>query len=61
MATLVPSFEGSIPTTIQTQEKFIPYFANVNPEQVDSTMLTASSPDSAFASMSTKELMELSR
>lgn len=59
MAMLTPSFEGSvaIPESMK-QEKFIPYFANANPAMVDASMLTASSPDSAFNNISTKDLLE---
>ncbi len=40
----------------------IPYFASMmTPQDVDASQLTASSPDSAFANLSTKELLEMSK
>lgn len=47
-------------TATEQPEQVIPYFANImNPEQVDASQLNASSPDSAFAQISTKELLEM--
>ena len=38
----------------------IPFFASMmNPQEVDAASLTASSPDSAFAKLTTKELLEM--
>ena len=38
----------------------IPYFASMmTPQDVDASQLTASSPDSAFANLTTKELLEM--
>lgn len=55
-----PAFEGATqqPTP---QEKFVPYFANITPADIDNTTLTAASPDSEFAKFTTKELLEMSR
>lgn len=58
MAMMTPSFEGSVQTTISQQEKIIPFFANITPADVDANQLTASSPDSDFTKLSTKELLE---
>lgn len=56
---LTPTFKASVPT-VQTTEKVIPFFANIQSNQnIDSKMLTAASPDSAFNTMTTKELLEM--
>jgi hypothetical protein len=57
---LQPAFEGAT-QKVTPQEKFVPYFANITPQDIDNTTLTASSPDSDFAKFSTKELLEMSR
>jgi len=57
---LQPAFEGAVAQPIQ-QEKFVPFFANVTPSDIDGSTLTASSPDSEFAKFTTKELLEMSR
>ena len=57
-----PFIANTQPTQTATEqpEQIIPYFANImNPEQVDASQLNASSPDSAFAQISTKELLEM--
>jgi len=44
----------------EPQENFIPYFASIGtPEDIDKAQLNANSPDSAFAQLSTKELLEM--
>ncbi len=44
----------------EPQENFIPYFASIQqPEDIDKAQLNANSPDSAFAQLSTKELLEM--
>lgn len=51
------------PTAVPVQEK-VPYFmanAMQQADQVDANMLTANSPDSDFAKLSTKELLEMSQ
>lgn len=46
----------------EPQENFIPYFASISqPEDIDKAQLNANSPDSAFAQLSTKELLEMTR
>lgn len=65
---LAPSFAHLIeqqmkqPSMMQQQEqKIVPFYANVNqitPVNVDEKQLSASSPASAFAKISTKELLE---
>ena len=58
-AKFVPDFTGvAAKQTISPQKPIIPFFASMNPAEIDSKQLNASSPDSAFASMSTKDLME---
>lgn len=59
-AILQPGFEGAVQQTPH-QEKFVPYFANITPTDIDSSTLTAASSDSEFAKFSTKELLEMSR
>lgn len=59
-AILQPAFEGAVQQTTP-QEKFVPYFANITPQDIDNTTLTAASPDSEFAKFTTKELLEMSR
>lgn len=60
---MVEGYVASIqqqPSAPQPTEKVIPFFANYQDPtaaQIDSKQLNASSPDSAFASLSTKELM----
>ena len=60
--TILP-FIGATKQTENNSEQsppVIPYFANIMPpEQVDASQLNASSPDSAFAQISTKELLEM--
>lgn len=58
---LRPAFEGSTARPVTTQEKFIPFYANITPADVDANQLSASSPDSDFAKLSTKELLEVSQ
>jgi len=55
---LQPAFEGAVQQPTQ-QEKFVPYFANITPADIDNTTLTAASPDSEFSKFTTKELTEL--
>jgi hypothetical protein len=57
---LQPAFEGAT-QQVTPQEKFVPYFANITPQDIDANTLTAASPDSDFAKFSTKELLEMSR
>lgn len=55
-----PFIAGVEQTPVTTpQEKFIPYFANITPADVDASQLNASSPDSEFNKISTKELLEM--
>lgn len=59
---IVTPFIAGVPNqATQQPEKIIPYFANVDAHTIDSTTLTAASPDSEFANLSTKELLEMSR
>ena len=48
----------STPSTVPP-EKFIPFYANITPADVDASQLNASSPDSEFSKLSTKELLEM--
>lgn len=57
---IAPAFEGAV-APVQSQEKIIPFFANIQAGQVDKDQLTASSPDSNFADLSSKELLEMYR
>jgi len=57
---LQPAFEGAVQQATP-QEKFVPYFANITPTDIDNTTLTAASPDSDFAKFTTQELLEMSR
>ncbi len=59
-AILQPAFEGAVAQSTP-QEKFVPYFANITPTDIDSSTLTAASSDAEFAKFSTKELLEMSR
>ncbi len=56
---LKPAFEGSVAQTTQP-EKVIPFYANITAD-IDENQLNASSPDSDFAKLSTKELLEVSQ
>jgi len=58
---LAPMFEGATSQTSPPQEKFVPYFANITPQDVDASTLTASSPASEFSKFTTKELQEMNR
>ena len=55
---LKPAFEGSVAQPTQNTQKFIGYYANVSPADIDASTLTAASPDSEFTKLSTKELLE---
>lgn len=58
----VKPFVANIPNTPkeQYQQDFIPFFASMgNAEEIDAAQLNANSPDSAFAKLSTKELLEM--
>ncbi len=57
---LQPGFEGAVQQSTP-QEKFVPYFANITPTDIDGSTLTAASSDAEFAKFSTKELLEMSR
>lgn len=57
---LKPAFEGSVARAVP-QEKIIPFYANITPADVDASTLSAASPDSEFAKLSTKELLEVSQ
>jgi hypothetical protein len=54
--TLAP-FVASAPTQQPTQQKFVPFYANI--DQVDESQLNANSPDSDFSKLSTKDLLEM--
>ena len=58
---VIKPFIGAVKTEEQpAQAPVIPYFASMmTPESVDASQLNASSPDSAFANLSTKELLEM--
>lgn len=57
---MIKPFIAGIPTqTTATQQPFVPFYANITPADVDKNQLTASSPDSEFSKLSTKELMEM--
>ena len=53
-----PFIAGAEPTVQTPQQKIIPFFANITPKDIDNSTLTASSPDSDFAKLSTQELLE---
>jgi len=56
---IIKPFIGSQTNTVPIpQEKIIPFFANMTPADIDANQLSASSPDSEFNKMTTKELME---
>lgn len=57
----VKPFVGSMPNAPKEQSPdFIPFFASMgNAEEIDAAQLNANSPDSAFAKLSTKELLEM--
>jgi len=58
----VKPFVANMPNAPQekSQEQFIPFFASMgNAEEIDAAQLNANSPDSAFAKLSTKELLEM--
>lgn len=54
---LAPAFEGAVAQPVQDTQKFIPYYANITPTDVDSSTLSASSSDSEFSKLSTAELL----
>jgi hypothetical protein len=62
---VIEPFLAAMPTPAekpQQPEQFIPYFASMaQPEDIDAAQLNANSPDSAFAQLSTKELLEMTR
>jgi len=59
---IVKPFIAGVETPTPTvQEKIIPFYANITPADIDSSQLTASSPDSDFTKLSTKELLEVSQ
>lgn len=51
-----PFIGGVIPQ--QQTEKFVPFYASMTPQDIDKSQLSASSPDSDFAQISTKELLK---
>lgn len=54
-----PFISGVEQTTVTTpQQPVIPFYANISPADIDENSLTAASPDSDFAKLSTKELLE---
>lgn len=57
----VKPFVASMPNAPKEQSQdFIPFFASMgNAEEIDAAQLNANSPDSAFAKLSTKELLEM--
>jgi len=57
----VKPFVANMPNQPQEKsEPFIPFFASMgNAEEIDAAQLNANSPDSAFAKLSTKELLEM--
>jgi len=55
---LAPAFEGAVEQR-PPQQKFVPFYANAG--QTDADQLNASSPDSEFAKLSTKEITEMYR
>ena len=56
---IVKPFIAGVEPTVQTpQQKIIPFYANISPADIDASTLSANSPDSDFASLSTKELLE---
>ncbi len=59
--THVKPFVANVPNAPQEKpEPFIPYFASImSPEEIDASQLNANSPDSAFAKLTTKELLEM--
>lgn len=59
--TIEPFIAAQQPATpTEPTQPVIPFFANImNPEEVDASQLNASSPDSAFAQISTKKLLEM--
>lgn len=59
---VIKPFIGAVKTEEQPtpQTPVIPYFASMmTPENVDAAQLNASSPDAAFANISTKDLLEM--
>ena len=59
---IITPFIGTIkPTNSTPQEKIIPFYANITPQTIDNSQLTASSPDSEFSKFTTKELLEMSQ
>ncbi len=55
---LAPFIAGVEPQA-QTQEKVIPFFANIQPTEIDASQLNAASPPSDFNKFTTKELLEM--
>jgi len=53
-----PFISGVESTPVPPTQPVIPYFANITPADVDANQLNASSPDSDFTKLSTKELLE---
>ena len=54
-----PFISGVETTTVTSSQQIpIPYFANVTPADIDASTLTANSPDSDFAKLKTKDLLE---
>ena len=53
---LAPMFEGAVKQQ-PTQQKFVPFYANI--DSIDDSQLNASSPDSDFNKISTKDLLEM--
>jgi len=53
-----PFIAGVETTTPIPQQAPIPFFANITPADIDANALTAASPASDFAKLSTKELLE---
>ncbi len=56
---LSPAFEGAVQTPA-AEKPFVPFYASGN-EGIDNSQLNASSPDSDFGKLSTKELLEMYR
>jgi len=56
---IVTPFIAGVQTTAPLQqEKIVPFFANITPSDIDANQLSASSPDSDFTKLSTKDLLE---
>ncbi len=59
---IVKPFIAGIETTHTVQpEKFIPFYANMTPQEVDTNQLSANSEASEFNKLTTRELLEMSK